>query len=98
MQPPMEPRARNLLLRHDFGNEHGELDIAKLEKFISSGEILITRNFGPTTRDTIIKWLSYAKSAQHRLHVDAANAPQAGATCPHCGNPIILVAPETPRQ
>ena len=38
------------------------------------------------------------KSAQHRLRVDAANAPQAGALCPHCGNPIILVAPETPRQ
>lgn len=46
----------------------------------------------------IEKIRAWAQSAQHSLHVDAANAPQAGATCPHCGNPIILVAPETPRQ
>lgn len=48
-----------------------------------------------TPSDTI---RTLVKSAQHRLHVDVANAPQAGATCPHCGNPIVLVAPETPRQ
>lgn len=30
--------------------------------------------------------------------LDAATPSQAGALCPHCNNPVVLVAPETPRQ
>jgi hypothetical protein len=46
----------------------------------------------------VVAIVSTHQAAQHRLHMDAATPAQAGATCPHCGKPIILVAPETPRQ
>jgi len=29
---------------------------------------------------------------------DTAAPSQAGALCPHCNNPVVLAAPETPRQ
>jgi len=46
----------------------------------------------------IAQILAWAQSAQHRVQSDAATPSQAGATCPHCGLPILLVAPETPRR
>jgi len=62
---------------------------------VADAPIHTAPNVGNKGYEKIREW---SQSAQHRLHVDAANQPQAGATCPHCHQPIILVVPETPRQ
>lgn len=41
---------------------------------------------------------AWSKSAQHGVRVDAAMPLPVYAVCPHCHQPIVLVAPETPRR
>jgi hypothetical protein len=53
------------------------------------------RNVGKKGEKQILAW---AQSAQQPLALDGATPIQASATCPHCGNLILLVAPEPPRQ
>lgn len=97
--PPMNVRIRNILARYGYiDNIAGTIDIEKISLAVSSGELLAMRNFSKASYAILVEWLKFAKAAQRRAQAGAESSENAGIACPHCGKPIILVAPETPRQ
>lgn len=60
--------------------------------------VLKTREIRLIGKKSIVLIREWAKSAQQSRALDAASPDTAVALCPHCGKPIQLVAPASPRQ